>query len=79
MSETIFLDDVLHALNGYGRIIFWRCYGDIDKPLDCAIENVQEGRFTEGAMDGYCRSFDAIDEGFVEVGFFKAGVSQGKY
>lgn len=30
-------------------------------------------------MDGYCRSFDAVDEGFVEVGYFKDGVSQGKY
>ena len=30
-------------------------------------------------MDGYCRCFDAVDKGFVEVGYFKDGVSQGKY
>jgi len=77
--ETIYLDDIIHALNGFGRIIYWKCFGDINKPMDCAIEYVQEGRFKGGAMDGYCRSFDAVDEGFVEVGYFKDGVSQGKY
>ena len=78
-AETLYLDDFIHALNGFGRIIFWRCFGDVANPLDCAIENVQEGRFRQGAMDGYCRSLDAVDEGFVEVGYFKDGVSQGKY
>ena len=78
-EETLYLDDFIHALNGFGRIIYWRCFGDIHNPLDCAIEYVQEGKFKQGAMDGYCRSFDALDDGFVEVGFFKDGVSQGKY
>ena len=30
-------------------------------------------------MHGYCRNFDALDEGFVEVGYFSEGVCAGKY
>ena len=42
----------------------------------CAI---QEGRFKKGCMDGYCRHFDATENGFAEVGFFKEGEPDGKY
>lgn len=30
-------------------------------------------------MEGYCRNFDVVDDGFVELGYFKEGEAQGKY
>lgn len=30
-------------------------------------------------MDGYCRHFDATDEGNVELGIFKEGQPNGKF
>lgn len=77
--EQIYFDDIGQALTGYGRIIYYRSNGDINNPMDNSIEFVHEGKFRQGEMDGYCRSFDAIDEGHVEVGFFKDGRSLGKY
>lgn len=57
----------------------FRCLGDINNPLDCSVELIQEGKFRHGLMDGYCRSFDGVDEGMVEIGFFKEGRPLGKY
>lgn len=67
------------ALNGYGRIIHFKCYGDVNDEKDNAIETIQEGRFKQGFMHGYCRNFDSLDEGFAEVGFFNEGDCYGKY
>ena len=30
-------------------------------------------------MEGYCRNFDALDDGFIEVGYFKDSQPNGKY
>jgi len=30
-------------------------------------------------MEGYCRNFDAVEDGFVELGYFREGEAQGKY
>jgi len=51
----------------------------VTNELDNAIEVIQEGKFKQGAMHGYCRNFDALGDGFVEVGFFNEGNSYGKY
>ena len=70
--ENINLDNILGALNGYGRIILFRVYGaNPNDPEQCEIEAVQEGKIRQGAMEGYCRNFDAVEDGFVELGFFR--------
>jgi hypothetical protein len=53
--------------------------GNPNDPESCEIEAIQEGRFRQGAMEGYCRNFDAVEDGFVELGFFREGEAQGKY
>lgn len=78
-KTELFINDILPALNGYGRIVYFRNYGDVNEPQDNAIEFVHEGRFKNGQMDGYSRNFDGLGDGFVEVGFFKEGRVQGKY
>lgn len=73
--------DIQAALNGYGRIIYYRSTkpGSLT-PSDLEILEVQEGKFKNGLMDGYCRSFDlrGINEQ-IEVGFMKEGKPMGKY
>ena len=78
-EQELYLADIMQALNGYGRIVYFRCFGDVNNPQDCAIEFVQEGQFKNGFMDGYCRIFDGVGDGMCEVGFFKEHKVQGKY
>ena len=73
--------DIQAALNGYGRLIFYKTtnQGSLT-PSDLEIMKVQEGKFKNGLMDGYCRSFDLkAGNEKVEVGFMKEGKPMGKY
>lgn len=76
---SLYLDDIIKALNGYGRIIQYRVYGDSFTPDNCSIEFVQEGRFKQGLMDGYNRMFDGREDGYVQLGYFQDGVPKGRY
>jgi hypothetical protein len=73
------LDDVKSSMNGFGRIIYFRCH-DNHKPENQHIEYIQEGKFKNGLMHGYCRDFSIIDdEAHCQLGFFKDGQPCGKY
>jgi len=74
----LYLQDIIKAVNGYGRIIQYKANGEFT-PKNLTVEYVQEGRFREGVMDGYCRMFDGRDAGKVELGYFKEGKPLGKY
>jgi hypothetical protein len=78
-QKIINFEDVVSSLNGYGRIIKWTCIGDDFSPENNVIQQVVEGKFKEGMMDGYCRMIDASTNEEVHVGYFKEDLPMGKY
>mmetsp|Transcript_13591 Transcript_13591/g.21239 ORF Transcript_13591/g.21239 Transcript_13591/m.21239 type:complete len:146 (-) Transcript_13591:11-448(-) len=78
-GQPLMLNDIIESLNGFGRIVQYRVFDDNFIAENCTIEYVQEGRFRQGSMDGYCRMFDAREDGFAQVGYFREGVPMGKY
>ena len=72
-------DDIKNSMNGYGRIIYFRCHDD-HKPEHQHLEYIQEGKFRNGLMNGYCRDMSIIDgEAHCKLGFWKDGEPSGKY
>ena len=72
-------DDIKNSMNGYGRIIYFRCHDD-HKPEHQHLEYIQEGKFRNGLMNGYCRDMAIIDgEAHCKLGFWKDGEPSGKY
>ena len=60
-------------MNGFGRVIYFRAHGD-HKSANQSIEYIQEGKFKNGLMDGYCREFSIHDEeAHCQLGYFKDG------
>ena len=78
-KEDLLLDDIVESVNGIGRIVQYRVFGNEFNAQNCAIEFVQEGEFKKASMDGYCRMFDGRNEGEAQLGFFREGVPKGKY
>jgi hypothetical protein len=69
-------------LNGFGRIIYYQSNDTMLKPENCSLIKIQEGRFKQAELDGYCRVLTAKgdpSEATCEVGYFKEAVPNGKY
>jgi hypothetical protein len=47
-------------------------------PLNLCLQRVEEGQFSKGKKDGYCRIISAQD-GKAQVGFFQEDKPMGKY
>ena len=74
-------DQIKSSMNGFGRVIYFRAHGD-HKSEHLSIEYIQEGKFKNGLMNGYCREmscYDGAGEAECQLGYFKDGQPQGKY
>ena len=81
-------DDIAPALNGYGRMMYFRSFskcmkGSIDPTYPDSEENqwitvIKEGKFQNGKAEGYQRQLTGFN-GFCKLGFFNDDEPYGKF
>lgn len=76
----MFYDEIKESLMGYARIIkYTNKIGDPNMDSQsCEIVSVEEGFYSQGMKNGYCRIISAID-GSCECGWFVNDQVKGKY
>lgn len=78
-KEGLKFDNIKKHLNGYGRIIYFTTNDANFKAEKCKLIKVHEGKFKQSEPDGYCRVFNAPEDGSCEVGYWKEKEPMGKY
>ena len=71
-------DEIKESVTGFARIVYYKTTGSTVTADNSEIEQVVEGEFVNGKMEGYARGISAIN-GSCAVGFHSNGIPNGKW
>ena len=71
-------DEIKDSVTGFARIVYYKSTGTTITAENCEIEQIVEGEFANGKMEGYARGISAIN-GSCAVGFHSNGIPNGKW
>ena len=71
-------EEIKDSVSGYARIVYYKSTNGTTNAANCELEQVIEGEFHKGKIEGYARGISAIN-GSCSAGFHHAGIPNGKF
>ena len=77
-SQQYSFEDLKQGVTGYARIVYYKSNNGTTDPDHCELEQIVEGEFNQGKIEGYSRGISAIN-GSCSAGFHHDGIPNGKW